>query len=150
ASSEVVANVSSGGSTGSVALTWTAQAGATGYRIYRGTSPGGEDHYQSVGVVTSFTDTGSAGTAEAAPLRVPVLPLVVGTRSFRRPITDRVSGGGGLAGENTLGIKVGVVGATLFSAPGNAFSLKVTKPPDWSHFSPTPPGIFALLSDPAT
>jgi hypothetical protein len=31
----------------------------TGYRIYRGTSSGGETFYTSVGVVTSYTDTGT-------------------------------------------------------------------------------------------
>lgn len=54
------------GPTGSVALSWDAVPGATSYRVYRGTSPGGENvHYASSG--TSFTDTGAAGTAGSPP-----------------------------------------------------------------------------------
>ena len=47
------------GTTGSVALTWPAVTGATGYVIYRGTTAGGESvFYQSA--TNSFTDTGAA------------------------------------------------------------------------------------------
>ena len=50
--------VATGGSA-SVALTWTASAGATSYSIYRGTTPGGEGT-TPVGTATtnSFTDSG--------------------------------------------------------------------------------------------
>jgi trimeric autotransporter adhesin len=53
------------GPTGSVLVSWTATAGALGgYRIYRGTSSGGENTFFSVPLGTnSFTDTGTAGTA---------------------------------------------------------------------------------------
>lgn len=65
-SAEVSAVVPAG-TTGSVALTWTAAAGATGYRVYRGTATGTQDVYYALGNVTAFTDTGAAGTAGTVP-----------------------------------------------------------------------------------
>jgi hypothetical protein len=50
------------GPTGSVALSWGAVAGATGYRVYRGTAPGAENAYYTASS-SSFTDTGAAATA---------------------------------------------------------------------------------------
>ncbi|MFN2641141.1 MAG: fibronectin type III domain-containing protein [Actinomycetota bacterium] len=49
-----------------VKLSWSAPASSgssaiTGYRIYRGTSSGGEVLYQSVGVVGSYSDTSASG-----------------------------------------------------------------------------------------
>ena len=55
-------NAATTGATGSVALSWPAVSGATGYVIYRGTTAGGESvFYQSA--TNSFTDTGAAGTS---------------------------------------------------------------------------------------
>jgi predicted alpha-1,2-mannosidase len=47
---------------GLVTLSWAPSAGATGYNLYRGTSPGGEDATPIAAVVTTtaFTDTGLA------------------------------------------------------------------------------------------
>lgn len=57
------------GSSGSVALAWTAYTNApTGYRVYRGTATGAESVYYLPGNVTSFTDTGAATAGSAAPL----------------------------------------------------------------------------------
>lgn len=56
------------GPTGSVALAWAAAAGASGYRVYRGTAASGESVYYAPGNVTNFTDTGAAGTAATPPL----------------------------------------------------------------------------------
>lgn len=54
------------GPTGSVALASSAVPGATGYRVYRGTSSGGQNvHYASDD--TSFTDTGAPGAAGSPP-----------------------------------------------------------------------------------
>lgn len=55
------------GTTSSVILAWTAVAGATGYRVYRGTTAGGENTYYAPGNVLTFTDTGAAGTAGTPP-----------------------------------------------------------------------------------
>ncbi|GAC1526301.1 MAG: hypothetical protein NVS2B6_13760 [Thermoleophilaceae bacterium] len=47
---------------GTVALSWAAASGATGYRVYRGTSPGGEGATAIAAPSgNSFTDTGRAG-----------------------------------------------------------------------------------------
>lgn len=54
------------GSTGSVVLTWTAVTGATSYKIYKGTTAGGEANYFTSTTAT-YTDTGSAGTAGTVP-----------------------------------------------------------------------------------
>lgn len=51
------------GATSTVTVNWNAVAGATGYKIYRGTAPGAQTVFFSVGAVTTFTDTGGAGTA---------------------------------------------------------------------------------------
>jgi len=49
------------GPTGSVSLTWGAVPGATGYRVYRGTSAGGENVFYA-STTNSFVDTNAAGT----------------------------------------------------------------------------------------
>lgn len=56
------------GSTSTTTITWAAITGATGYRIYRGTSAGAENTYFAVGAVTTFTDTGAAGTGGTPPV----------------------------------------------------------------------------------
>lgn len=55
-----------GGGTGSVSVSWTNVAGATSYRIYRGTAPGAQAvYYTDAG--TPFVDTGAANTAGTVP-----------------------------------------------------------------------------------
>ena len=67
-SSEVNAVVAANGH---VDLTWSALTGATGYRIYRASSSGGQNVSPAlvtqVGQVTAYTDTGTATTAGAVP-----------------------------------------------------------------------------------
>ena len=51
-----------------VALSWTASAGAETYRIYHGTSAGGEAKYMTTtGSATSFVYTGTGESAGQAP-----------------------------------------------------------------------------------
>jgi hypothetical protein len=57
-SAEVLAAVSAGGA---VTISWTAVPGASGYVVY-GRTPGGENMYWTT-ATSSFTDTGSTGTA---------------------------------------------------------------------------------------
>lgn len=65
ASTEVSATVSSGKS---ASLTWTAVPGADKYRIYRGTSPGGQSRYLTTSsAVTSFTYTGTSESSGTPP-----------------------------------------------------------------------------------
>lgn len=54
------------GSTSSVALSWTAVTGATGYRIYKGSSTGAENTYFT-SATNSFTDVGGSGTSGTVP-----------------------------------------------------------------------------------
>ena len=62
-SAEVSASV---GSSGAVSLTWSAVAGADRYRIYRGTSAGGESKYMTTASATaSFRYTGASESAAA-------------------------------------------------------------------------------------
>jgi hypothetical protein len=56
----------SGGS-GSVALSWPAVSGATGYKVYRGSASGAETLLATVGAVTSYTDTGAATPGLSTP-----------------------------------------------------------------------------------
>lgn len=60
------ASATTTGSTGSVALSWTAVTGATSYRIYRGTSAGGESVYFTSST-NSFTDVGGSSTSGTVP-----------------------------------------------------------------------------------
>jgi hypothetical protein len=57
------------GSTSSVALSWNAVDGATGYNVYRGTSTTNENKLvSSIGsATTTYTDTGTAGTTATVP-----------------------------------------------------------------------------------
>lgn len=72
------------GATSSVGLAWPAVAGATSYKVYRGTASAGQNtYYASAG--TSFTDTGAAGTAGTVPVAntanvvVPSVPTAAGS-----------------------------------------------------------------------
>lgn len=50
-----------------VTVNWNAVTGATGYRVYRGTTTNGQNAYYAVGAVTSFTDVGGSSTAGSPP-----------------------------------------------------------------------------------
>ena len=65
ASNEV--SVTTTGTTSSNTITWSAVAGATGYRVYRGTSAAGENVYYAPGNVTTYTDTNAASTGGTPP-----------------------------------------------------------------------------------
>src|SRR5207253_186037 len=69
ASAEVSATVVEHGTDkGKIHLSWNPVAGAIGYRVYRGTTAGGESVFFPVAAaVTTFTDTGGAGTPGAPP-----------------------------------------------------------------------------------
>ena len=54
------------GSTGSVALAWTAVTGATSYKVYRGTSAGLESIFYTT-ATASYTDIGGASTVGTVP-----------------------------------------------------------------------------------
>ncbi len=65
ASTEVSASVT--GPTGSVSLSWPRVSGASLYRIYRGTTPGGENESIDIGNFLSYTDTGASWVARTLP-----------------------------------------------------------------------------------
>lgn len=49
-------------------INWTAIGGATGYKLYRGTAAGAQNVLvATLGLVTTYTDTGTAGTAATVP-----------------------------------------------------------------------------------
>jgi hypothetical protein len=54
------------GSTGSVALAWTAVASAVSYKVYRGATAGAENTFFTTGT-NAFTDVGAAGTGGTPP-----------------------------------------------------------------------------------
>ena len=49
-------------------LSWNSVAGATGYRVWRGTSSGAENVYTAVGNVTSYTDNATISTSGTLPV----------------------------------------------------------------------------------
>jgi len=65
ASNEVTATLAANGTQ---VLNWAAVTGATGYRMYRGTAAGSENVLvTTLGAVTTYTDTGTAGTTASPP-----------------------------------------------------------------------------------
>ena len=82
ASAEV--NVTTTGTTSSVALAWSAVSGAASYKIYRGTSAGAESVYQT-SATNSFTDAGAAGTAGTPPATSGTLIGEIQELPFERP-----------------------------------------------------------------
>ncbi len=61
-------SVTTTGTTSSNTISWAAVPGATSYRIYRGTTAGGEStYYTAAASATSFLDTGAAGTGGSVP-----------------------------------------------------------------------------------
>ena len=64
-SNEVTANIFPNGTQ---ALSWTAVPGAAGYKVYRGTTTGGENVLvATLGNVVAYTDTGTVGVAATPP-----------------------------------------------------------------------------------
>jgi hypothetical protein len=59
--------VPSGTNTNQITVNWTAVTGATGYKIYRGTSSGAEQLLATVGAVTSYADTSNTTPSGNAP-----------------------------------------------------------------------------------
>lgn len=53
--------------TSRVALSWSAPVGATGYKLYRSTTSGGETLLAVLGAVTSYVDTGAATPGTQTP-----------------------------------------------------------------------------------
>jgi len=101
-------------------VSWSAYGGASSYRIYRGTSSGGENTYLTT-ASTSLVDTGSAGTA-GTPIE-PVTGRVgigVSNPAYKLDVAGNV---------NTAGAYVsnGMLGVSLTCASGSTFSgLTVT------------------------
>lgn len=60
-------SITTSGTTSTVDLSWAAVTGATGYRVYRGTTSGDLSLLTTLGAVTSYTDTGAATTAGSVP-----------------------------------------------------------------------------------
>ncbi|HTZ05978.1 MAG TPA: carbohydrate-binding protein, partial [Gaiellaceae bacterium] len=69
--------VPGGGSSNQITLNWTAVPNATGYKIYRGDSSGGELLLATVGAVTSYSDTTSTTPAGAMPTDDPSSGIAV-------------------------------------------------------------------------
>lgn len=95
------------GTTSTVGLTWSAVAGATGYKVYRATVSGGQSTspalVATVGAVTSYTDTGTAVSAGAVPASATVPPANV----YRSLFLGKEALAEGVVIEP--GVKVGVV-----------------------------------------
>ena len=122
---------------GAVSLSWTAPsfdggAPVSGYRVYRGTSPGGETFHQALGNVTSFVDTGllngttfyykvsaendnGVGTLSSEVVATPTalvtpeepLPILDDfNRGFENPLSDAGRWSNGVAGSGESGLYI--------------------------------------------
>jgi hypothetical protein len=67
AGTEAVYTPPSGTSTNQITLNWSAVAGATGYKVYRSTSEGGEQLLAALGNVTSYADTSATVPSGSPP-----------------------------------------------------------------------------------
>lgn len=133
------------GATLSITITWTALQGATGYKIYRGTTTGSENLL--VGTITSgstvtFTDTGVAGTS-ASPPSAPAAYVEFDLSSFTDQLNTAVTPLHALA---LVVIPTGT-SATCLVAPGTTNGLT------WFFSGTTPglnltPGGIAVISGP--
>lgn len=118
-SSEVSATPTTGNQ--SITLTWTQLQGATGYKIYRGTSAGSEN--KLVGTITSgstvtFTDTGFTGSS-ASPPAMPNSYVEFDISSFTNLVGETVTTGHVLS----LMITPTGTGATCVLSPGASNGL---------------------------
>jgi hypothetical protein len=109
------ANVTTTGSTSSVALAWAAVAGASSYRIYRGTSASGENVYYTSSV-NSFTDTNATSTSGSVPGSNTTQVSAPGT------ITPAVSAVGGFLPAGTYFYKITAVNAVGETTPSSEAS----------------------------
>ena len=101
-------NVTTGaGATNSNTVNWNAVTGATGYRIYRGTATNTENVFYTVGVVTTFLDTGAASTAGTPPTGLASLSGTVSAAAVR-----------GIATFSNLAVAIGSGGYTLVASDG--------------------------------
>ncbi|WP_346924990.1 hypothetical protein [uncultured Arthrobacter sp.] len=83
-SNEVSATVAANGTQ---VLDWTAVTGATGYKVYRGSSAGGQNVLvTTLGAVATYTDTGAAGTAGSPTYRTSI--FTTATDLFKVPYVE--------------------------------------------------------------
>ncbi|HEX4526420.1 MAG TPA: hypothetical protein VH108_06715, partial [Gaiellaceae bacterium] len=116
-STEKKVDLSGGGGSGRVVLNWDAVDGATGYKIYRDSTSGGETLLDTVGTVGTYNDDGSK-TPDGST----------------KPTTDSPTAGIGIG----VAVVVGVVNTQAFLSNNinvTAKSMKVeTTAPDKSSF----------------
>lgn len=87
-------SIATTGTTSSNTISWGAVAGATSYRIYRGTAAGAQTvYYTSAAGTTSFVDTGAASTAGTPPAQDDGQAAGTATTTPRIQGTIAVSGG---------------------------------------------------------
>lgn len=105
------------GTTNKNTVTWVS-SGGTGYTIYRGLTSGGESEHQTVGAVTTFSDTGTGWTAGAPPV------TNTATNTIRQIITagDKI-----YTSSNKSGNLIGTVSTTMeFSGLPTQKQIKAT------------------------
>ena len=105
------ASITTTGTTNSVALSWTAIAGATSYIVYRGTTSGGENVFYTT-TTNSFTDRGAAGNAG------PNQKLSTTTVAAPGTITPTASTTGGTLAAGTYYYTVTSLGSDIYGVGG--------------------------------
>lgn len=101
------------GPTGQVTVSWTADTGADGYKIYRGTSAGAENVLAGSTATTSFVDFGTVSAA------ISVVELVAGAAAVNEVQTVTLNGATGgsfsldFAGQATTNVAYNASAATL-------------------------------------
>jgi len=94
-------------------ISWSSVSGAAKYRVWRGTSSGGENQYFET-TATSYTDTGTTGTSGTPP---------------SSPTSAYFAGNVGI-GTTAPSAKLQVVGGAIMPAVGNSASAGIYFPPN--------------------
>lgn len=117
-------SVTTTGTTSSVGMSWSSVAGAINYKVYRGTTAGGENVYYTSQYDT-YTDTNATSTAGTVPTSNTAYGAVIystgeirSSNSFVVPNNATFQFNNSAANKNNFNIKCGTDGTFLFDQDG--------------------------------
>ncbi len=110
--------------TNTISLSWTAVTNATSYRVYKGTTSGGENQYFTV-TTNAFTDTGAAGTTAIPPTTSTAFNSTLSTTGNSQITLGNTAGSASVAQLDVAGnINPTAVGSVATGNSPNSFYLQ--------------------------